>query len=434
VPGLDSRIDAALLRGLAKTPAQRFATVRDFADALGATPLRIDVSKIVQEGTRVLARPPDLIGTSPSSGTFERMSAAVDRVAPSWLPSKLRVPALVGVSTLVVAGALVMGALALMPSPVAETQKPAQLAAAKPKDAAPEPAPPPAPAAQPAAKPAPSTAALTPPAAAAPSSSAAPSTSPAAPAASDKPDPTPVATPVDPFAAVPGPTAKADLKAAFDRKDYDEAFKTAAPLAASGDKDAQFAVAYFYDRGLGIEKSEEQAAIWYRKAAEQGHRSAQFTLATMYEYGSGVQQSDQEAFNWYKKAADQDDAEAQNAVGVFYAKGQGTPKDDTAAVMWYEKAAKQSFAKALKNLGDMFATGRGVEKSEREALKLYYQAAEQKLAAAEFNVGYYHETGKGGVRRNYRTAAEWYRRAVDHGSTAAQAQLDNLRDKGRIED
>jgi serine/threonine-protein kinase len=430
VPGLDPRIDAALLRGLAKTPAQRFATMRDFADALGATPLRIDASKIVYEGTRVLARPPELIGASPSSGTFERMSAAVDRVSPSWLPSKLRVPAVVGVLTLVVAGALVMGALALMPSPVAETQKPVQLTATKTKDAAPEPAPAP----QPAAKAAPGTAALTPPAAAAPSSSAGPPASPPPPAASDKPDPAPVAIPVDPFAGVPGPTAKADLKAAFERKDYDEAFKTAAPLAAGGDKDAQFAIGWFYDRGSGVEKSEEQAAVWYRKAAEQGHRSAQFTLATMYEYGSGVQQSDQDAFNWYKKAADQDDAEAQNALGVFYAKGQGTPKDDTAAVLWYEKAAKQGFPKALKNLGDMYATGRGVQKSEREALKLYYQAAEQKLAAAEFNVGYYHETGKGGVRRNYKTAAEWYRRAVDHGSTAAQAQLDNLRDKGRIED
>lgn len=432
VPGLDPRIDAALLRGLAKTPAQRFASVRDFADALGATPLRIDASKIVYEGTRLLTVPPDLVGASPSSGTFERMSAAVERVSPGWLPSKLRVPAVVGVSTLVVAGALVMGALALMPSPVAETQKPAQLTAAK--TAAPEPAPAPMAAPQPAAKPATSTAALTPPAAAAPSASTGSPASLPPPAADDKPDPTPVAMPVDPFAGVPGPTAKADFKVAFEHKDYDEAFKIAAPLAAGGDKDAQFAVGWFYDRGLGVDKSEEQAATWYRKAADQGHRSAQFTLATMYEYGSGVQQSAEEAFNWYRKAAEHDDAEAQNALGVFYAKGQGTPKDDTAAVLWYQKAAKQGFAKAQKNLGDMYATGHGVAKSEREALKLYYQAAEQKLAAAEFNVGYYHETGKGGVRRSYKTAAEWYRRAVDHGSTAAQAQLDNLREKGRIED
>ena len=432
VPGLDARIDAALLRALAKTPAQRFATVREFSDALGATPLRVDASKIVYEGTRVLARPPDLTAASPSSGSFERMSAAVDRLSPGWLPSRLRVPAVVGASTLVVAGALVMGALALMPSPVAETQnKPLQLVA-KTKDVAPEPTPPAPP--PPAPRPA-GTAALPPAAAAPPSSAAAvPPVSATTPAPTDKPEPPPAALPVDPFAGVPGPTAKADFKTALDRKDYDEAFKIAAPLAASGDRDAQFAVGYFYDQGSGVEKSEEQAAVWYRKAADQGHRSAQRNLATMYEYGSGVERNDEEAFNWYRKAGDQDDAEAQNAVGVAYAKGQGTTKDDTAAVLWYQKAAKQGFAKALKNLGDMYATGRGVEKSEREALKLYYQAAEQKLAAAEFNVGYYHEMGRGGVRRNYKTAAEWYRRAGDHGSTAAQTQLETLRDKGRIDD
>jgi serine/threonine-protein kinase len=432
VPGLDARIDAALLRALAKTPAQRFATVREFSDALGATGLRMDASKIVYEGTRVLARPPDLTA-SPPSGSFERMSAAVDRLSPGWLPSRLRVPAVVGASTLVVAGALVMGALALMPSPVAETQnRPLQLAA-KSKDVAPDPAPAAPP--QPPTRPATTTAALAPASAAAPSSAAAvPPASGTAPPPNDKPEPAPAVVPVDPFAGVPGPTAKADFKTALDRKSYDEAFRIAAPLAASGDRDAPFAVGWFYDQGYGVEKSDEQAAVWYRKAAELGHRSAQFTLATMYEYGSGVERSDEEAFNWYRKAGEQDDAEAQNAVGVAYAKGQGTPKDDTAAVLWYQKAAKQGFAKALKNLGDMYAGGRGVEKSEREALKFYYQAAEQKLAAAEFNVGYYHEMGRGGVRRNYRTAADWYRRAAEHGSTAAQAQLETLRGKGRIED
>jgi serine/threonine protein kinase len=73
VPGLDPRIDAALLRALAKTPAQRFASVREFCDALGATALRVDASKIVYEGTRVLARPTDLAGASGSSGSFTRV-------------------------------------------------------------------------------------------------------------------------------------------------------------------------------------------------------------------------------------------------------------------------------------------------------------------------------------------------------------------------
>jgi serine/threonine protein kinase/TPR repeat protein len=439
VPGLDPRIDAALLRALAKTPAQRFASVREFCDALGATALRVDASKIVYEGTRVLARPPDLAGASGSSGSFTRMSATVDRFSPGWLPRQLRVPIVVGASTLVAAGAIVMGTLALMPSPVAEVPtRSMQIATAPSKD--PAPALPPA-GVPPTPPPGPSAAAVPPPSAApAPRSTGVPSPAPAgadappAPAQGDGADATPAAPPPDPFTAVPGPTAKLDFKAALDRKDFDEAFRIAAPLAAGGDRDAQYAVGSFYDRGLGVERDLEKAAIWYRKAADQGQRSAQVNLATMYEYGSGVAQSDEEAFSWYRKAGDQDDAEAQNRIGVYYAQGQATPKDDTAAVLWYVKAAKQGYAKALKNLGDMYATGRGVRRDEREALRLYYQAAEQKLASAEFNVGYWHETGRGGLRRNYRTAAEWYRRAAEHGSVPAQDQLDLLRNRGRIDD
>src|SRR5262249_42137009 len=114
--------------------------------------------KIVYEGTRVLARPPDLMSDSARSGSFTRMSATVDRFSPRWLPHRLRLPTVVGVSTLVVAGAIVMGTLALMPSPVetrllAEAQtRSVQAVAAKTKEAAPEPAAPAAP--QPAVRPA----------------------------------------------------------------------------------------------------------------------------------------------------------------------------------------------------------------------------------------------------------------------------------------
>jgi eukaryotic-like serine/threonine-protein kinase len=434
VPGLDARVDQALLRALAKTPAQRFATAREFCDALGATALRIDASKIVYEGTRVLSRPPDMAGAFAASGSFTRMSAAVDRFSPSWVPAQLRVPATVGVLTLAAAGVLVMGALALMPSPVAETQtKPAQVPAAKPGDPALSP-----PVAAPTARPAPTpVVATTPPAGTpgapspSPAGAGAPSPTPAPGESADAPPPAP---PPDPFTAVPGPTAKLDFKAALDRKEYDEAFRIAAPLAAGGDRDAQYAIGFFYDRGLGIKQDLEKAAIWYRKAAEQGHRSAQVNLAIMYDSGEGVPKSDEEAFNWYLKAGDQDDPEAQNAIGVFYATGQGRPKDDTAAVLWFTKAAKQKYAKALKNLGDMYYNGRGVQRDDREALKLYYQAAEQKLASAELNLGKWHEIGGRGVRRNYKTAAEWYKKAAEHGSQAAQERLDLLRSRGLIAD
>jgi TPR repeat protein len=229
-------------------------------------------------------------------------------------------------------------------------------------------------------------------------------------------------------------TANPEFKAALERKAYDEAYALAWPRAAGGDRDAQFALGWFFDRGNGIEPNDEQAALWYQKAAAQGHRSAQFNLGSMYEYGVGVPKSDKQALYWYRKAADQGDAEAQNAVGIFHALGRGTARDDLAAVVWYEKAAKQNYAGAQKNLGDMYFTGRGVKQDDREALRLYYLAAEQKNPGAAYNIGYMYETGRGFSGPDYESAARWYAKAADYGSPKARAALDELRKAGRVKE
>jgi serine/threonine-protein kinase len=429
VPSIDARVNDALMRALAKKPEQRFASVREFCDALGATALRIDASKIVYEGTRLLTRPAaeELAPPPGTAGSFERLTGFVERLSPLFdrlrLPAELRVPVTVGVLTFAAAGVLAVGILALMPSPI--PQAPGQHGAALPRPfkaaAAPDPAPAPRPAALPAPPPTP---APSPPV----------GTSPAvAPAVQDaKPDP--AANPPASRASVPGPAAKADFTAALERKDYEAAFGLAGPLAESGDRDGQFGLAWLYDKGFGVERNEEKAATWYQKAAEKGHLLAQLNVGDLYEAGVGVPQSYEQALKWYKRAAEQGNAEAQYFVGFYYDKGQGTQQDDTAAVLWYEKSAQQGFAKAQKKLGDMYATGRGVGRNEREALRFYYQAAEQKHADAEFNVGYWYETGMGGVRRDYQAAAQWYAKAAEHGNAKAREQLESLRSKGRIKD
>jgi TPR repeat protein len=74
-----------------------------------------------------------------------------------------------------------------------------------------------------------------------------------------------------------------------------------------------------------------------------------------------------------------------------------------------------------------------VHRDEQEAFQRYQRAAEQKYADAEYNVGFWYESGRRPVRRDYQQAAEWYRKAAEHGNLKAQAALEVLRNKGRID-
>ncbi|MNI90771.1 Localization factor PodJL [compost metagenome] len=69
-----------------------------------------------------------------------------------------------------------------------------------------------------------------------------------------------------------------------------------------------------YANGRGIAKDEQQAVIWYRKAAEQGFADAQFLLGLYYELGKGVTKNDQQAVYWYRQAAKQGKEEARRKL------------------------------------------------------------------------------------------------------------------------
>jgi hypothetical protein len=68
---------------------------------------------------------------------------------------------------------------------------------------------------------------------------------------------------------------------------------------------AQHNLGYMYANGEGVAQDSEQAAVWYRKAAEQGYTQAQCNLARMYQEGKGVEQDTAQAEAWFEKAAEQ---------------------------------------------------------------------------------------------------------------------------------
>lgn len=59
---------------------------------------------------------------------------------------------------------------------------------------------------------------------------------------------------------------------------YNRAFIMFAPLARSGDPDAQYAVAYLYYYGLGVVEDPLKAEFWLNQAAQQGQPLAIMAL------------------------------------------------------------------------------------------------------------------------------------------------------------
>jgi hypothetical protein len=88
----------------------------------------------------------------------------------------------------------------------------------------------------------------------------------------------------------------------YDRANFATSLSHWLNLAKQGDLNAQIYVAQIFERGLGIEPDYQQAAAWYRKAADAGSPVAQISLAQLYEKGLGVEKNAAEAKRLYAQA------------------------------------------------------------------------------------------------------------------------------------
>jgi TPR repeat protein len=94
-----------------------------------------------------------------------------------------------------------------------------------------------------------------------------------------------------------------------------------------------------YYRGHGAPADHEQAARWFRAAAEQGIPEAQNLLAVMYYKGDGVAVDHSQAAEWARRAAEQGYAPAQADLAYMFEQGNGVPLDYVTAYTWYSVAA-----------------------------------------------------------------------------------------------
>ena len=117
-------------------------------------------------------------------------------------------------------------------------------------------------------------------------------------------------------------------------------------------------------------KDLEKAVRCYKRAVAHGHPDAQCALGYCYERGlGGLPQDLTKAFTMYQLAAAQGIAQAQYYLGVCYAQGLGVETTLAKAVHCYTLAAAQGHAQAKYSLEVCYALGLGIASDEKKAKK-----------------------------------------------------------------
>ncbi len=258
---------------------------------------------------------------------------------------------------------------------------------------------------------------------------------------------------------------------AFDREDYEEAFRcwtTALKMDDSyeGSGAAQTNIGYLYENGYGVEKDEQEAVEWYEKAAENGNIYGLRNLAHCYYDGVGMEADYEEAYDLYQQLAEDtepsDDAEweevyyAQFMLGFMCENGQGVEADMDDALFWYTTAAMNGQENAEARLveleqdsmGDLYKSANKYYEGEDEdqdldiAFALYQRIGENcvaknntelaQIAYAQYSLGWMYEFGEG-TEANMRKARYWYQKSADNGNEDSANRLAEIdrNDKAR---
>ena len=170
-------------------------------------------------------------------------------------------------------------------------------------------------------------------------------------------------------------------------------------------------------------KDAQEAAVWYKHAAECGSLVAMARLGDCYANGNGVVLDVSEAVRWFKKAADNGDAAGMAKLGHCYWQGIGVAKDKAQGRVWLRRAANAGNADGTASCYLYGIDGR-VDKAR--ALTFLRQAADEGDAASMKRIGLLYlegDTKGGGPSLDVAQGLTWLKRAVDAGDTTAIVEL-----------
>ena len=221
------------------------------------------------------------------------------------------------------------------------------------------------------------------------------------------------------------PAADATSRAlgAFQRGYYLTAMELALPRAQLGDPAAQTLLAELFAAGLGVARNMDDAAFWYKQAAEAGDASAQFKYGLMLLEGRYVEADQAKAAELMKKAADAGNAFAQFNHAQMLVSEKPGDAGVLEALPYFEKAAEQGIADAQYALAQIYRNTEGVPDEKRaRAREFMEKAARAGYETAQLDYAIWLIDGIGGPK-DYEAGFRWMQVAAMRGNVVAQNRM-----------
>ncbi len=149
--------------------------------------------------------------------------------------------------------------------------------------------------------------------------------------------------------------------------------------AEQGFADAQAALGYLYQSGVGVSSDPRESVKYFQLAADQNHHEAEFQLGIAYYHGLGIVADSILSLEYIQNAAQNGYAQAQHYMGITYLQGIGTEIDEEKGFEWIQKAPPeicQIFETCI-YLG-VLNLGEGISINREKAL-LYFSLANDQI-------------------------------------------------------
>ena len=192
--------------------------------------------------------------------------------------------------------------------------------------------------------------------------------------------------------------------------------------AEAGEEQAKHDLAALVMKGSATTEDSIRTREWFEQAAASGDPIAAYNYGVCLAEGVGVERNDNEAAIWLRRAAESV-VNAQYWYGRMMLDGRGMTANPAEAQIWIAKAAYAGLTDAQVLLGEMLISARGGTRDHAEALALF-----EKAATAGGHVGAMFAMGAllgGGhdVPWDRPKAQHWFRMAAERGHGIAQQML-----------